>query len=250
MTLKEYFEEKKGVGVLATADGEGKVNAAVYARPHVMDDGSLAFIMRNRQTYYNLQSNPHAAYLFVEEGPGYEGKRLYLTKLGEDEDPDLVGSLERSWDSLEQSSVYKQEREISRILSFLSEHRQRWWQCQKCSTKQKYKLLKILSKKFKGKGNPFYGKTHTKKVREKISKTQKGRTRSDEQRLKHSRMAGGKRVSVYKKDTNEYIGTYFSASECARQLNLNVGHVCSCIRGNTKLKSHKGYIFKGINNEY
>lgn len=38
-----------------------------------------------RFTHHNLQSNPHAAYLFVEEGHGYKGKRLYLTKIEEEE---------------------------------------------------------------------------------------------------------------------------------------------------------------------
>jgi hypothetical protein len=45
--------------VLATADGDGKVNSSVYARPHMMEDGSLAFIMRDRLTLKNIQSNPH-----------------------------------------------------------------------------------------------------------------------------------------------------------------------------------------------
>ena len=49
MNLRTYFEDTKGLGVLSTADGEGRVNAAVYARPHVMDDGSLAFIMRHKR---------------------------------------------------------------------------------------------------------------------------------------------------------------------------------------------------------
>jgi hypothetical protein len=31
MNLGEYFDEAKGQGVLATADGSGKVNVAVYA---------------------------------------------------------------------------------------------------------------------------------------------------------------------------------------------------------------------------
>jgi hypothetical protein len=30
MALKDYFEEQKGTGVLATADSSGKVDAAVY----------------------------------------------------------------------------------------------------------------------------------------------------------------------------------------------------------------------------
>ena len=77
MDLKQYFEDTKGIGILATADAEGKVDAAVYARPNIMEDDSLAFIMRDRLTHHNLQSNPYATYLFVEKGPGYKGKRLF-----------------------------------------------------------------------------------------------------------------------------------------------------------------------------
>ena len=54
MTLEAYFEEKKGFGVLSTADAEGRVNAAVYSRPHVMDDGTVAFIMWDRLTHSNI----------------------------------------------------------------------------------------------------------------------------------------------------------------------------------------------------
>jgi hypothetical protein len=46
MTLKEYFNSTKGTGILATADSAGRTDAAIYSRPHIMDDGSLAFIMR------------------------------------------------------------------------------------------------------------------------------------------------------------------------------------------------------------
>ena len=95
MKLKDYFEETKGVGILSTADGAGKVDAAVYARPSIMEDGSLAFIMRDRLTHHNLQFNSHATYLFVENGPGYKGKRLYLTKVREEEDTELLESLRK-----------------------------------------------------------------------------------------------------------------------------------------------------------
>jgi len=106
--LKDYFENTKGMGVIATADADGKVNAAVYSRPHFLEDGSLAFIMRDRLTHYNLQSNPHAAYLFVEEGPGYKGKRLHLTKLKEDEDLQRIQTLARR--------QYQNEKEGGRFL--------------------------------------------------------------------------------------------------------------------------------------
>ena len=95
MELKEYFENIKGHGVLATADDRGVVNLAVFARPHVMDDGTVAFIMPHRLTHNNLDSNPHAAYLFLEDGPGWKGKRLYLTKIREEQDTELLYSLRR-----------------------------------------------------------------------------------------------------------------------------------------------------------
>ena len=93
MELKEYFQDTKGRGILATADGKGKVDMAVYAKPHFMDDGMIAFIMADRLTHHNLQTNNHAAYLFMEEGGGYRGKRLFLTKVREEKDTDLLYSL-------------------------------------------------------------------------------------------------------------------------------------------------------------
>jgi len=93
MNLKKYFDETRGMGVLSTADGDGLVNAAVYARPHVMEDGKLGFIMRDRLSHHNLQTNPHAAYLFREENPGYKGIRLHLTKTHEENGTPLVKAL-------------------------------------------------------------------------------------------------------------------------------------------------------------
>jgi hypothetical protein len=95
MDIKNYFEKTKGLGVLSTADGDGIVNSAIYARPHIMEDGSLAFIMRDRLTHKNIQSNPSATYLFREDGPGYHGKRLYLTRIREEENSELISSLSR-----------------------------------------------------------------------------------------------------------------------------------------------------------
>jgi hypothetical protein len=95
MQLSDYFAETNGIGVLSTADGNGKVDAAIYARPHVMDDGTLAFIMRDRLTHHNLQENPWAAYLFIEEGRGYRGVRLFLKKVREDTNAELIQKMAR-----------------------------------------------------------------------------------------------------------------------------------------------------------
>ena len=69
MERKEYFENTEGTGVMATADSDGKVDTAIYARPHFMDDGSIAMIMRDRLTHHNLESNAHACYMFIEKAP-------------------------------------------------------------------------------------------------------------------------------------------------------------------------------------
>ena len=90
MDLDQYFKGTKGTGVLATADNQGRVDAAVYARPYIMDGGTAAFIMPDRLTHQNLQSNDHAAYLFVEEGIGYKGIRLFLTKVREETEGELI----------------------------------------------------------------------------------------------------------------------------------------------------------------
>ncbi len=89
MTLSEYFEKAKGKGVIATADANGKVGMAIYARPHFVNEKTVAFIMADRLMHKNLQSNPNAAYLFMEDGHRYVGKRLYLTKIKEEQDSDI-----------------------------------------------------------------------------------------------------------------------------------------------------------------
>ena len=95
MKLMKYFETTSGTGVLATADAAGKVDAAIYSTPRVMDDGTVVFIMRERLMHENLRSNPFAAYLFLEDAPGHKGIRLYLKKTREDDNPALIASMTR-----------------------------------------------------------------------------------------------------------------------------------------------------------
>jgi hypothetical protein len=95
MTLREYFENTKGRCVLATADSKGVVDAAIYSRPHVIDEENVAFIMLDRLSHANLQSNPRAAFLFMEAGEKYEGKRLFLTKIREEEDQEVIEKFRR-----------------------------------------------------------------------------------------------------------------------------------------------------------
>jgi hypothetical protein len=98
MELKEYFESTKGRGVLATTDKNGQVNLALYARPYFINEHTVTFIMAERLTHANLKFNPWACYLFTEEEWQYQGKRLYLKKVKEEEDPDLVDRICRKCD--------------------------------------------------------------------------------------------------------------------------------------------------------
>ena len=84
MKIREYFKTARGRGVLATADSNGKVDVAIFAVPHVIEEGTVAFIMTDKLTYQNLQSNPHSAYLFTEEEEEFKGVRLFLTKVREE----------------------------------------------------------------------------------------------------------------------------------------------------------------------
>ncbi|HEY3275654.1 MAG TPA: pyridoxamine 5'-phosphate oxidase family protein [Syntrophorhabdaceae bacterium] len=90
MTLKEYFDGNDGLCVLATADSTGVVDQAVYTKPGVVDETTIALIMLDRLSHANLASNPHASILFIEKAPASRGRRLFITKLREEEDPAAV----------------------------------------------------------------------------------------------------------------------------------------------------------------
>ncbi|HNW30488.1 MAG TPA: pyridoxamine 5'-phosphate oxidase family protein [Spirochaetota bacterium] len=101
MEMKEYFEKAAGLGILATADSEGNVDLAIYSRPHFMEDDTVAFIMTDSLSRRNLLSNPRAAYLFKEDGPGYKGIRLYIEKTREEKNSPLIDEIRRKKKSLE-----------------------------------------------------------------------------------------------------------------------------------------------------
>lgn len=80
---------------MATSDAKGVVDTAIYSRPHVMGKDEVAFVLRDRLTHQNLQENLHAGYLFIEELQGYIGVRLFLTKIAETTNHDLIESMTR-----------------------------------------------------------------------------------------------------------------------------------------------------------
>jgi hypothetical protein len=97
MKLSEYFAGAQGVGVLATTDASGQVNQAIYAKPLFLheNDDTCSFIMANRLTHDNVRHNPSAAYAFIEAGGNSAGRRLSLTVLDDETDPEKIRELRR-----------------------------------------------------------------------------------------------------------------------------------------------------------
>ena len=96
MNLPDYFEMNRGIGILATSNSSGTVDTAIYSRPHFLEgEDTLAFIMRDRLGHQNITSNPHACYMFIEEGEDYKGLRIYLTKIKEENEPEKIRSISR-----------------------------------------------------------------------------------------------------------------------------------------------------------
>ncbi len=95
MNLHDYFDKKSGFGVISTSNNKGEVNSAVYAKPHIIDSSTIAFIMRDKLTRKNVLENPQAHYMFIEHNHGFHGVRLSLTMLEESQDQERINTLSR-----------------------------------------------------------------------------------------------------------------------------------------------------------
>lgn len=85
---------------MSTSSSDGKVNSAVYARPHVIDESTLVWGMTDKRTYQNLTSNPHAAFLFKTGGPGFSGVRLSLELIRSEEGGELLATIKKNTDDV------------------------------------------------------------------------------------------------------------------------------------------------------
>lgn len=99
MNLAELFTNP-GLGVMSTSSSDGKVNSAVYARPHVIDETTLVWGMTDKRTYQNLTRNRHAAFLFKTNGPGYNGVRLALELIKTEEEGELLETIKANTESI------------------------------------------------------------------------------------------------------------------------------------------------------
>lgn len=108
--LKGYFDNKQGTGILGTSDMEGNVTMAVYARPHILEDGTVALIMADTLSHANLEKNNKAAYLFMEKVAGYKGIRIYLNKIREEKNSERINELRRRRIAVESEEDDKKDR--------------------------------------------------------------------------------------------------------------------------------------------
>lgn len=115
MDLAAYFKATDGVGILGTCDPQAQVDLAVYSKPVVIDDNTIALVMKQRHSHQNLQQNLKAAYLFLEKGPGYKGVRMHLTMLREEKNQSLIESLRK-----QQPCMFPQEDDSAKYLVFFT----------------------------------------------------------------------------------------------------------------------------------
>jgi predicted pyridoxine 5'-phosphate oxidase superfamily flavin-nucleotide-binding protein len=79
--LMELFNKYPRIGVLATANKEGDVNAAVFGSPQMIDENTVVMGIGENRSYRNLQRNPKAVFIVVEPGEtvmDWKGARVYL----------------------------------------------------------------------------------------------------------------------------------------------------------------------------
>jgi len=95
MNLADYFERTSGTGILATCYPGNEVDMAIYAKPHVVDEKTVIFVMKERLSHQNLRSHLRAAYLFIEDGTKTKGVRLYLTMVREEKNRTAIETLRK-----------------------------------------------------------------------------------------------------------------------------------------------------------
>lgn len=115
MNLTEYFKNTEGTGILATCDPDHNVDQAIYSKPFPVDETTVAFVMKERLSHRNLQSHQKASYLFLEDGPGFQGLRLHLTLLQEDKNRSLIEALRKK-----QPCIYPEKDDSGKFLVLFS----------------------------------------------------------------------------------------------------------------------------------
>jgi hypothetical protein len=79
--LMDYFNKQPRIGLLSTANREGRVDAAIFGSPMMVDEKTVVMGLGQNRTFEYLQENPNAVYTIVESGEtimDWKGLRVYL----------------------------------------------------------------------------------------------------------------------------------------------------------------------------
>ena len=78
--LMDFFNQRPRNCLLATSNGKGKVNMAVYGSPRMIDENTVVLSTRESRSYQYLRENPEAAITVVEPGEiGRDSKAISPT---------------------------------------------------------------------------------------------------------------------------------------------------------------------------
>lgn len=105
MKLQENSTNTQGTGILSTAAASGEGTSAVSTKPHFLDAATVALIMGERLPYAHRQTNGYACSLFVEQGPGINGLRLFRQKIDHSGDSQLLSAMTRRHPSPQEDTV-------------------------------------------------------------------------------------------------------------------------------------------------
>lgn len=87
------------IGTLATADKNGQPNIAYFGSPQVQEDGTIVMGLGNNRSLKNLEENPQAVFLSIEESPvtfTTPGHRLYLKAQVIDKEGEVLAAVKEA----------------------------------------------------------------------------------------------------------------------------------------------------------
>ena len=89
------------------------LSLACIARKLCVDDKTVAFVMKQRNSHKNLKSHLKASYLFIEKGTSGKGIRFHMTLRNEDKNRSLIEALRKK-----QPCIYPKDDDSNKFLVF------------------------------------------------------------------------------------------------------------------------------------
>ena len=108
------------------------------------------------------------------------------------------------------------------------------------SCKHSEETKRKMSEAKTGEKHPMFGKHFSEDTKRKMSEAHIGKHFSEEHKKKISESKGVNGILQFSKD-GEFIAEYYSLKEASRQTGCNLGHICSCCKG--ERKSAGGYVW-------